>query len=157
MSGNVITFGIVWKTPDDTQFVLPEGIRVIESAANRCFVCGPSNPIGLHLRFRIDGDVCRAEFTPGEAHMGYDGVTHGGIIFSLLDDVMANWLWLQGERCFTARADVRYRAPLPVGTNVRLEGRMVKRKGRLVQLSGRVIRTDTEATVAEANGSFMTD
>ena len=157
MSGSVITSGIVWKTPDDSHFVLLRGIRVIESAANRCFVCGPSNPIGLHLRFRIDGDVCRAEFTPGEAHMGYDGVTHGGIIFSLLDDVMANWLWLQGERCFTARADVRYRAPLPVGTHVRLEGRMVKRKGRLVQLSGSVIRTDTEATVAEANGSFMTD
>jgi acyl-coenzyme A thioesterase PaaI-like protein len=130
---------------------------VIEPAANRCFVCGPANPNGLKLRFRIDGDVCRAEFTPGDVHMGYDGVTHGGIIFSLLDDVMANWLWLQGERCFTARADVRYRSALPVGTPVRLEGRMVKRKGRLVQLQGCVIRTDTEQTVAEANGSFMTD
>jgi acyl-coenzyme A thioesterase PaaI-like protein len=130
---------------------------VIDAAANRCFVCGPANPIGLHLRFRIDGDVCRAEFTPGEPHMGYEGVTHGGIIFSLLDDVMANWLWLQGERCFTARADVRYRAALPIGTPVRLEGRMLKRKGRLVQLQGCVIRTDTGETVAEANGSFMTD
>lgn len=129
----------------------------IESPANRCFVCGPANPIGLHLKFRIDGDVCRAEFTPAEAHMGYQGLTHGGIIFSLLDDVMANWLWLQGERCFTARADIRYRASLPIGTPVRVEGRMLKRKGRLVQLEGCVIRQDTGATVAEASGSFMTD
>jgi acyl-coenzyme A thioesterase PaaI-like protein len=127
-----------------------------ESAANRCFVCGPLNPIGLKLHFRIDGDVCRAEFTPEPAHMGYEGVTHGGIVFSLLDDVMANWLWLQGERCFTARADIRYRAQLPIGTPVRLEGRLVKRKGRLVQLSGCVIRTDVEELVAEATGSFMT-
>ena len=51
----------------------------IESPANRCFVCGPSNPIGLHLQFRIDGDVCRSEFTPGDGHMGYQGLTHGGI------------------------------------------------------------------------------
>ena len=132
-------------------------MSLIESPANRCFVCGPSNPIGLKLNFRIDGDVCRAEFTPGEAHMGYQGLTHGGIIFSLLDDVMANWLWLQGERCFTARADIRYRASLPIGTPVRLEGRMVKRKGRLVQLEGRVIRQDDDVTIAEASGSFMTD
>ena len=27
---------------------------------------------------RLDDDVCRAEFTPDEAHVGYDGVTHGG-------------------------------------------------------------------------------
>jgi acyl-coenzyme A thioesterase PaaI-like protein len=129
----------------------------IESVANRCFVCGPSNPIGLHLHFRFDGDVCRSEFTPNDSHMGYQGLTHGGIIFSLLDDVMANWLWLQGERCFTARADIRYRESLPIGTPVRIEGRMVKRKGRLVQLEGRVIRDDDGATIAEASGSFMTD
>ncbi len=129
----------------------------IESPANRCFVCGPANPIGLHLKFRIDGDVCRAEFTPGDAHMGYQGLTHGGIIFSLLDDVMANWLWLQGERCFTARADIRYREPLPIGTPVRVEGRLLKRKGRLVQLEGRVVRQADDVTVAEAGGTFMTD
>ncbi len=127
----------------------------LESRANRCFVCGPGNPIGLHVRFRLEGDVCLAEFTPGEEHVGYDKVAHGGIIFSLLDDVMANWIWLQGEQCFTARADVRYRAQLPVGTPVRLEGRCLKRKGRLAMMEGKVIRTDTEEVVAESSGSFM--
>ena len=87
--------------------------------------------------------------------MGYDNVTHGGIIFSLLDDVMANWLWLQGIQCFTAKAEVRYRAELPVGTAVRLEGRCAKRKGRLAILEGRVLRSDTDEIVAEATGSFM--
>ncbi|HEY5680116.1 MAG TPA: PaaI family thioesterase [Pseudomonadales bacterium] len=127
----------------------------LESRANRCFVCGPGNPIGLHVRFRLEEDVCLAEFTPGEEHVGYDKVAHGGIIFSLLDDVMANWIWLRGEQCFTARADVRYRAQLPVGTPVRLEGRCLKRKGRLAIMEGKVIRTDTEEVVAEASGSFM--
>ena len=40
------------------------------------------------------------------------------IVFGLLDDVMANWLWLQGLQCFTARADIRYRSELAVGTLV---------------------------------------
>lgn len=129
----------------------------LDSSANRCFVCGPSNPIGLQVRFRLDGEVCRAEFTPLEIHAGYDGVTHGGILFSLLDDVMANIIFLRGERCFTAKAEVRYRQPLPVGTAVRLEGRQQRRKGRLALLEGKVIRTDTDEVVAEASGRFMVE
>ena len=128
----------------------------LRSEANRCFVCGPGNPIGLGVRFRIDGDRCRAEFTPDARHVGYDGVTHGGILFSLLDDVMANWLFLQGERCFTARAEVRYRAQLPVGVAVQLESRLLKRKGRLALLEGSARREDTGEIIVEASGSFMT-
>ena len=123
--------------------------------ANHCFVCGPDNPLGLRVKFQLDDGVCRAEFTPGDDHRGYDTLTHGGILFSLLDDVMANWLWLQGEQAFTARADVRYRLHLPVGTPVRLEGRCTRRKGRLAMMEGRVIRQDTDEVVAEATGSFM--
>ena len=88
--------------------------------------------------------------------MGYRDVTHGGIIFSLLDDVMANWLWLQGIQCFTAKADIRYRAQLHIGVPVHLEGRCLKRKGRLALMEGKVIRIDNEEVVAESNGSFMT-
>ena len=89
--------------------------------------------------------------------MGYDGVTHGGILFSLLDDVMANWVYLQGQNCFTAKAEIRYRQPLPIGTPVRLEGRLVRRRGRLIVLEGSVIRRDDDSIVAEATGRFMLD
>lgn len=128
----------------------------LEDEANACFVCGPGNPIGLHLRFRLEEEVCRAEFTADARHCGYRNVTHGGIVFSLLDDVMANWLWLQGIQCFTARAEIRYRAQLPVGVPVRLEGRCLQRKARLALMEGRVIRADSEELVAQASGSFMT-
>jgi acyl-coenzyme A thioesterase PaaI-like protein len=129
--------------------------RNTDNAANHCFVCGPNNPLGLKVTFHLRDDVCVGEFTPGQDHRGYDTLTHGGILFSLLDDVMANWLWLQGFMCFTARADIRYRAHLPIGTPVRLEGRCTRRKGRLALMEGKVIRQDNEEVVAEATGSFM--
>ncbi len=127
----------------------------LSSAANQCFVCGPGNPHGLQVQFRMDAEVCRGEFTAEPRHMGYDNVVHGGLLFSLLDDVMANWLYLQGERCFTARAEVRYRDKLPVGVPVKLEGRLVKRKGRLAELHGQVMRADDDTVVVEATGKFM--
>ncbi len=136
---------------------MAQGSRVsARSESNGCFVCGPGNPIGLKLVFRMDGDVCRSEFTARDEHAGYRGVTHGGIVFSVLDDVMANWLWLQGIQCMTARAEIRYRGELPIGVPVRLEGRCLNRRGRLAQMEGRVIRQDDGVIVAEATASFMT-
>lgn len=128
----------------------------LRSDANNCFVCGPHNPIGLKLSFTIDEDnVCRSQFTPAENHCGYDGVTHGGIVFSALDDVMANWLFLKGFKAFTAKCEIRYRDALPIGTPVRLEGHCLKQRARLTQMRGLLIREDTEDVVAEAEASFM--
>lgn len=123
--------------------------------ANQCFVCGPDNPLGLRLPFRMDGDVCRTEFTPGPFHCGYDRLVHGGIIYSALDDVMANWLFLQGIRGHTARCEVRYREPVELGDRLLLEGRLLRRKGRLAVLSGKAIRAADNTLVAEAEGTFM--
>ena len=122
--------------------------------ANGCFVCGPDNPIGLKIPFRLEDGVCRAEFTPEPVHQGYDGVTHGGIVFSVLDDVMANWLFLKGVRAYSARSEIRYRDSLPVGTPLLLEGRLKKKKGRFVVLEGRAIRAEDGRIVAEAESTF---
>jgi len=128
----------------------------IRSDANRCFVCGPGNPRGLRLLFNIDDhDVCRSEFTPGADHVGYDTMTHGGILYCALDDVMANWLFLKGSRAHTARCEVRYRQPLPTGTTVLLEGRLVKRKGRVAFMQGLARKASDLSVVAEADASFM--
>ena len=123
--------------------------------ANHCFVCGPTNPIGLQLEFVMDGEVCRSEFTPLANHCGYDGVTHGGLIYSALDDVMANWMFLKGVRAYTARCDIRYKGALPVGTHTKLEGCCARERGRLFQMQGMMFRTDTNELVAECEASFM--
>ena len=125
--------------------------------ADNCFVCGPHNPIGLRVAFTLDGDTCRGRFTPGPHHAGFDQVTHGGIVFSVLDDVMANWLFLQGARGFTAKCEIRYRQPLPVGTEVELVCRLKQRKGRLMQLESSAARCDDGNVVATAEASFMVD
>jgi acyl-coenzyme A thioesterase PaaI-like protein len=127
----------------------------LRSDANHCFVCGPGNPIGLKLDFRLEDDICHSEFTPGPDHCGYDNVTHGGIVFSALDDVMANWLFLKGFKAFTAKCDIRYRDALPIGTTVRLEGHCTKQKARLTQMKGLMIRNDTNEVVAETEAAFM--
>ena len=130
--------------------------RWARSEANCCFVCGPGNPIGLHLVFHLDDEVCRAEFTPGQHHVGYGGVLHGGILYSALDDVMANVLYLRGLQAVTARCEIRYRGePVKVGTKILLEGRLRRRKGPLAIIEGKALREPDGEVVAECEGSFM--
>jgi acyl-coenzyme A thioesterase PaaI-like protein len=103
----------------------------------------------------MDGDICRASFVPGKNYAGYDQMTHGGILYSALDDVMANWHFLQGARAHTAKCEIRYRKPVIIGTEIQLEGRLLKRKGPVAIMSGVATRVADHTVVADAQGSFM--
>ena len=118
-------------------------------------MCGPGNPNGLNIRFRLDGDKCRAQWRSSAEYIGYDGVTHGGILFCLLDDVMANLLFLKGEVCVTAKADVRFREPLGIDQAVGLVSWLERRRGALAVIRGQVVRDLDHAVVAESTGHFM--
>ena len=111
------------------------------------------------MRFRLEEDdgaqVCRAEFTPGPTHVGYSDMLHGGILYSLLDDVMANWSFLQGFRAHTARCEVRYRDAVPIGVGLKLEGRLLRRRGRMMEMEGRAVREDNSVLAATAQARFM--
>lgn len=123
--------------------------------AHRCFICGPDNPIGLRLRFYEEGAGVAAEFSPGDPHIGYEGVIHGGIIAAVLDDAMANiWAW-RGQPAVIARLNVRFRQPVRPGERLRVFAEPVgARQSATQRARGRVTREDG-ALVAEGEGVVL--
>src|SRR5436305_1243024 len=89
--------------------------RLIKSPNNHCFGCGPGNPHGLHLHFHEHDGVVTSTFTTEQWQEGWEGVIHGGILATLLDESMAYVLYFAGIRAVTARMEVRYRRPLAKG------------------------------------------
>jgi len=132
----------------------PRDTRAIDPAT-MCFACGKDNPVGLKIAFRLDGDICKAEFTPNENHVGWEDTVHGGILYSALDDVTANVLYRQGRKAHTARSEIRYRNPARVGDVLELRGWIEKEKGRLVVLRGEARRRADDAVVADCVATFM--
>ena len=124
-------------------------------AAPMCFACGQDNPVGLKIRFDVDGDVCTAEFTPNENHVGFQDTVHGGIIYTALDDVTANILYQQGRKAHTARCEIRYRQPARVGEALKLKGWIENEKRRLVILKGEIRRAADDVVIADCESSFM--
>jgi len=124
-------------------------------AAPMCFACGPENPVGLRINFEFDGEICTADFTPGEHHVGFSDTVHGGIIYTALDDVTANVLYRQGRKAHTARCEVRYRQAARVGDPLKLRGWIENERRRLVVLRGEVRRAADDSLVADCEASFI--
>jgi acyl-coenzyme A thioesterase PaaI-like protein len=127
----------------------------LAEAATMCFACGPDNPIGLQIKFEMKDGQCTGIFTPGPSHVGYENTVHGGIIYSALDDVMANVLYLQERKAHTARCEIRYRKALEVGQTIKLTGWIERERRRLVVLKGEARLTADDSLVADSEASFM--
>lgn len=119
-----------------------------------CFACSPRNPIGLKLVFEQDGDTCRTRFTAGPEHQGWSGVVHGGLVATLLDEVMAQWLWVRGITTMTAEMTTRFSKAVPVGECLTIEGNLVSEKGRLAEMAGKIILPDG-TVAARATAKFL--
>lgn len=129
----------------------------VPAAANGCFVCGPDNPIGLKIQFKLKEGKCIGEFTPTANHVGFYDIVHGGILFAVLDDAMANWFYLQGSIGYTARAEIRYKQPLRVGDTALISCCLIQQKGSLLFLKSELINKLNKKVIAQSEGKFLID
>ncbi|HOO62701.1 MAG TPA: PaaI family thioesterase, partial [Synergistaceae bacterium] len=115
-----------------------------------CFVCGPgeSNPEGLHLSIFWDSEEKKTslEFTPLSFWNGFSGITHGGILSSLLDDLMA-WAVKKstGRWAATGTMKTTFRAPVEIGKSYRGYGFVRKEGSRKVQTTAYI--EDSQGTL----------
>jgi len=121
-----------------------------------CFVCGESNPLGLKLRFHTDGRTVTTRFTPKAEHIGFKGVVHGGLIATVLDEIM---VWACAVRtkhfAFCAELNVRFVNPLSPGEEVLATSELVtNRRNRIFETKG-VVQTSSGKLLAEATGKYI--
>lgn len=120
-----------------------------------CFVCGVENPHGLRARPRREADGRVAlDYAPRVCDCGYRGVVHGGIVMTLLDEVMT-WAALleSGRLCVAAELTTRLLKPVAPGVPLRVEARVV-RAGRLLKVEGAALDAAGEPA-ARAEGKYL--
>jgi len=128
-----------------------------------CFVCGEKNPVGLHLKFDLDRETrtARSKVVFSAEYQGWDGVVHGGLLASVLDDAMAYAVMTTDKLGMTTRMTTIYRKPVMVGEVLYLEGRVEKLGSRTAKTSatGYVLENGGENRVVkvEAEGIYYLD
>jgi uncharacterized protein (TIGR00369 family) len=127
------------------------------SQNNLCFGCGADNADGMSLKFSFDKKnmrvTCRVKLEARFA--GPPGYCHGGIIATLLDEVMAKLNKLHGVIAVTGHLAVDYRRPVPLGKAIRLEAREVRVTGRRRFREAEITNNRGE-TLARGEGIFIT-
>ncbi len=120
-----------------------------------CFVCGIDNPHGLHARSRLEGDAVVLDHAARPEDGGYAGRVHGGLLMTLLDEVMA-WaaIGAAGKACVAAELTARLLAPVEAGAVLRVEGRVRENRRRIIETTGIVRRADGRVA-ARATGRYV--
>jgi uncharacterized protein (TIGR00369 family) len=129
-----------------------------QPTSRMCFVCGESNPAGVHVRFyeQDDGSVL-ARFTAGQQHQSYPGRVHGGVITAVMDECIGRAIMIKyGEAIWgvTAELNVRFRKPAPLEVELTVVGRITKETSRLFEGTGELYLPDG-AVAAEATGKYV--
>ena len=119
-----------------------------------CFGCGHDNPIGLKLRFYEDGDRVWAPWTPCREHQGYEGIVHGGLITTVLDEVMGWAIYVRKLWAVTGTVNVRFRKPVGVGIETRGVAWVERVSGRKVDVRGQLVQEDG-VVLADATAIFI--
>ena len=119
-----------------------------------CFACGENNPLGLHLRFDETEDGVKGTFIAKREHQGYQGMMHGGLMMTLLDEALAWAVAKKHGAGATAELNVRIKRFGPIGTRLTLIGRITGRRMRMVQGESCIMDSDGQV-VASATGKFM--
>ena len=112
------------------------------AAYKGCFVCGQENVDGLKAKFVYDGERALTEIVANQKFEGYKGIYHGGILATLLDEVMIKAVLAHGVFAVTAEMTLRYKRPVNTGERIRFIGRVVSHKGRLYQTEGEALGDD---------------
>jgi len=118
-----------------------------------CFVCGPRNVIGLKLDFSFDGRTIMTEFTPQKVHQGYMNVVHGGIISTLLDEVMVKLAIEMGMPAVTAHMDIRLRKAVAIGNKITFSAEIRESTRKLIVAYAKAETVD--GLVADATGKLI--
>jgi uncharacterized protein (TIGR00369 family) len=124
---------------------------------HNCFGCGSLNLHGLHLALFADpnSEGVVTHFTPPAHAEGYPGMVHGGIISTMLDEVMAWSLNRHGIWAVTGELIARYRKPILIGQPLMARGWMVRDRGRVIEVAGE-IRSDPQGDLlAEGTSRFV--
>lgn len=134
--------------------VKDEGFR-FEFAEHNCFACGTLNTHGLGLELHLEPGRSWAELTLDRRFEGWDGIAHGGVVSTILDEVMAWSLVASDNWGVTARLNVEFRKPVLIGTPIRADGWITRSRRRLVETAARVVDATTGAELATATGSYV--
>jgi len=133
-----------------------EKVYLEKPQGHYCFACGTDNPIGLNLQFYRLGDTICSEITLEKIHEGWQNVAHGGIVSTVLDEIMS-WtiMYFKKVLLVTRKMDVKYVKPVLIGTPLTVKGWLMDDSEPPKVRAKAEIRDDEGGLLVRSSGEFV--
>jgi acyl-coenzyme A thioesterase PaaI-like protein len=126
-----------------------------EFAPHNCFACGTLNLDGLGIVHHVEPGRSWTELTLDRRFEGWEGIVHGGIVSTILDEVMA-WSLVDADSWgLTARLTVEFKRPVPLGRPIHAEGWITQSRRRVATTAGRIVAAGTGEVLATAEALYI--
>ena len=128
----------------------PAAGQLVPSHYTRCFGCGEDSPQGLHVRVVAGAGMdVHGVFEVTEHHQGAPGLAHGGLLSAAFDETLGALNWLLATPAVTARLEVDFKRPVPVGSTLHIDAEIIAVKGRKIysRATGHLNGADGEIAV----------
>ncbi len=124
-----------------------------------CFACGSLNPVGLGLKFSWEDakkECLTATTTPSHHYQGFNGVFHGGLSATILDDLMSNHASKEtGKFALTASLEIRYKGRVPINTKLIAKSKISKKSVNLCVVTAELFEDGNDTALVSATGKFF--
>jgi acyl-coenzyme A thioesterase PaaI-like protein len=131
------------------------GVAPFDLVPHNCFACGALNRHGLRLLIHVEPRRSWTELVLDEHFEGWAGIAHGGIISTILDEVMAWALVGEDNWGVTARLSVDFKRPVPIGIGIRADGEIATSRRRIVETTARLVQVAEGTVLATARGTYV--
>ena len=132
------------------------GVPRFEVAPHHCFACGTLNTSGHEPRpARRAAAAAGPSSTSSDRFEGWDGIAHGGILATILDEVMAWSLVGEDNWGLTARMNVEFKRPVAIGQPIRAEGWITRSRRRIVDTAAQLVDARAGPILATATGVYV--
>ena len=107
------------------------------------------------MSFEIDKEkkTLTTTFVGSPVYQGYDGILHGGIISTLLDEAMAKLSYELGYAAVTASLEIRFKHPVPILNPLHVSGEITEITPRLIRARAQV--ADEKGTILATGTSTL--
>jgi acyl-coenzyme A thioesterase PaaI-like protein len=129
--------------------------RAFEFSPHNCFACGTLNTSGLQLDLHLGERRSWTALELDRRFEGWEGMAHGGIVSAILDEVMAWALVAEDNWGVTARLQVQFRRPVPIGRPIRAEGWITRTRRRVVDTEARLVDASDGTELATATATYL--
>lgn len=134
-------------------------MKVIKKQTNSkmCIICGMENHAGVRAPFyEMENGSVISLFSFQDIHQSYPERTHGGLISTMLDEIIGRAIWVLEPDIWGVTIDinVKFRKPVPYNVKLKAYGKIIKNSKRFFTGVGYIL-DEEDHILAEGVANYL--